>query len=73
MPVYEFYCNKCNNVFEYLVIGKEDKPACHKCGNKNVNKQFSVFGFSSGSKFVTSSSVRPGCTTCSTHNCATCH
>ncbi len=34
MPLYEYYCERCNKVFESLqAISKSDQPvACPKCG-----------------------------------------
>jgi putative FmdB family regulatory protein len=41
MPIYEFVCEKCDEAFETLVRGGQ-QPACPKCGNAKLTKQFSV-------------------------------
>jgi putative FmdB family regulatory protein len=41
MPLYEYECRSCENVFEELVTGNE-KVACPKCGSKKLEKLFSV-------------------------------
>lgn len=44
MPTFEYACGKCSHRFEVLVrAGQRKKPACAKCGSKNVSKKFSVF------------------------------
>lgn len=43
MPLFEFKCNDCDNVFEELILkNQDDNPACPKCGNKNVEKLLSA-------------------------------
>ncbi len=43
MPIYEFFCEKCDHRFEELVLlSDKKKPACPKCGNKKVKKLMSA-------------------------------
>ncbi len=46
MPIYEFKCSNCENVFEELImsVGKESEVACPKCGSKDVAKLISQTG-----------------------------
>ena len=42
MPIYEYKCEKCGNIFEQLVMSssKEDMQ-CPQCGNTRVKKLMS--------------------------------
>ena len=42
MPIYEYRCEPCDHDFEALIRNADDAPACPKCGNRQVAKQFSV-------------------------------
>lgn len=42
MPIYEYRCEKCNEVTEVLVIGKEEVPACKGCGSEDMVKLMSA-------------------------------
>ena len=44
MPIYEYECQDCGKVFEYLVLGDPD-PACEACQSKRVCRLMSVCGF----------------------------
>lgn len=44
MPIFEYKCTQCGFVNEALVKSASAKgPACPKCGEKKVEKQFSSF------------------------------
>ncbi len=45
MPIYEFRCEVCGEVFESLQKFGEDFPPCPKCGSTQVIKLPSIFGF----------------------------
>ena len=49
MPIYEFKCNKCGNIFEQLVFSsdKEEELTCPSCGERDTCRLMSLF--SSGS------------------------
>ncbi len=45
MPIYEFYCQDCNTIFNFLSsrVNTEKKPDCPRCGKKELTKQLSTF------------------------------
>jgi len=48
MPIYEYHCEKCDNQFEKLVFaGDEERVACPKCGDTQVEKMISFTSFMS--------------------------
>ncbi|MBN1613723.1 MAG: zinc ribbon domain-containing protein [Deltaproteobacteria bacterium] len=68
MPIYEFECSKCKNVFEALFTSRDDKVkvACPVCNSKRTKKLMSTFG----GKFGNASSGG-GCNTCAATSCGT--
>lgn len=65
MPIYEYRCEKCGEVTELLVLGKEPKPACKECGSEDVMKLMSAHNT------TTSSSSFPSpadCSCCGSQN-----
>ncbi len=72
MPIYEYNCSACDDVFETLVIGKEE-VVCPKCGGQ-VSRLMSACRFKSGAgDFKTSGTGSSSCSSCSATSCATCH
>lgn len=51
MPLYEFRCNKCGNVFEQLIFSsdEEEKLACPLCGERDTCRLMSLFSSGSSS------------------------
>ncbi|MGM0426162.1 MAG: FmdB family zinc ribbon protein [Thermodesulfobacteriota bacterium] len=45
MPIYEFRCKKCNNVFESLCFRSDgsDRGVCPQCGEEDSEKLMSTF------------------------------
>ena len=45
MPVYEFYCQQCNMIFNFLStrVNTTTRPDCPKCGAKELERQVSKF------------------------------
>jgi putative FmdB family regulatory protein len=45
MPIYEFYCDSCNVIFNFFSskIDTITSPDCPKCGKKKINRQISKF------------------------------
>lgn len=55
MPIYEYRCEQCGRISEFLEgIGKRDneKRICKNCGSKNLHKIFSTSYVNSGNSFV---------------------
>ncbi|MEW6034329.1 MAG: zinc ribbon domain-containing protein [Chloroflexota bacterium] len=44
MPIYEFKCQRCGNVSEFLLSGPSDgkKLACPDCGSQNLERLISA-------------------------------
>ena len=45
MPIYEFYCDHCNVLFNFLSsrIDTSTRPDCPRCGEKEIRRQISTF------------------------------
>ncbi|OAQ20785.1 FmdB family zinc ribbon protein [Thermosulfurimonas dismutans] len=73
MPIYEFECEACGEVFEELVFGgKIEGIKCKKCQSEKVKKLMSACGFKSEGKFVSTASGG-ACSGCAGGSCSTCH
>jgi len=51
MPIYEFKCLKCNDIFELLLINKSQslEPRCPKCHSEDIERVLSTIGYAIGS------------------------
>jgi putative FmdB family regulatory protein len=47
MPIYTYKCKDCGEIFDFLIIGKNEKPKCIKCKSEKLEKQVVAFGISS--------------------------
>ncbi len=47
MPIYEFYCDRCNTIFNFFArtINTTKKPKCPQCKTKTLSRQMSAFAF----------------------------
>ncbi|MFH2066073.1 MAG: zinc ribbon domain-containing protein [Pseudomonadota bacterium] len=45
MPIYEFFCDDCNTIFNFFSrsVNTNKKPICPKCKKKKLKRQMSVF------------------------------
>ena len=45
MPIYEYYCDQCNVIFNFYSsrVNTTKIPDCPKCGKKEISKQISTF------------------------------
>lgn len=45
MPIYEFFCEDCNTIFNFFsrTISPDKHPACPKCGRAELPKMMSTF------------------------------
>ena len=52
MPIYEFYCHKCNTVYSFFsrTVNTEKIPNCPKCKRVKLKRQMSIFARVSGGK-----------------------
>ncbi len=52
MPIYEFYCHKCNTVYNFFskTVNTEKTPNCPKCKKVRLKRQMSVFAKISGGR-----------------------
>lgn len=52
MPIYEFYCYKCNTVYNFFskTINTEKIPFCPKCKKVKLKRQMSIFARISGKR-----------------------
>jgi putative FmdB family regulatory protein len=48
MPIYEYRCQKCGEVSEVLLLGREDTPVCTSCGSSELTKLMSAPNISMG-------------------------
>jgi putative FmdB family regulatory protein len=51
MPIYEFYCEKCNTIYNFFSksVNTDKIPTCPKCKNVALVRQMSVFAAITGS------------------------
>ena len=73
MPIYEYMCSKCNNEFEYLMLGGDSAVSCPDCDGKNVERLMSACSFTSSGGDFSPSTSSSSCSGCTSTNCSTCH
>jgi len=60
MPIYEYRCESCGAVSEYLVgLGEDEKIRCRACGSDGINRILSASSYT-----LHSSARMPGRTCC---------
>ena len=52
MPIYEFYCEDCNTIFNFFskTVNTSKRPNCPKCKKKKLSRQMSAFSFTGKAK-----------------------
>jgi putative FmdB family regulatory protein len=47
MPIYEFYCQNCNTIYNFFskTVNTRKKPKCPACKTKTLSRQMSAFAF----------------------------
>jgi putative FmdB family regulatory protein len=52
MPIYEFYCEDCNTLFNFFSssVNTTKRPLCPKCKQKKLKRQMSTFARLTGAK-----------------------
>lgn len=77
MPIFEYECTQCLVKFEELIRNQseEETLSCPQCKSAKVEKQMSMFGFSShsGNGSESRGSSSSSCSSCASKNCASCH
>jgi len=77
MPIYEYKCDECDQVFEEIVFGDKSVP-CPKCGSGKTEKLISRTqrhrsgGDYQGQAESAPASPRGGCAGCAGGSCSTC-
>jgi len=52
MPIYEYECKSCGNVFERIMKTGEGEPACPACGRQEMKKLVASFRTNTWSTFL---------------------
>jgi putative FmdB family regulatory protein len=73
MPVYEFRCLKCDEVFEILVIKNQDEVEmkCPHCGSGELERVLSTTSYSVGPGKGASTSPTVESRQCASGSCST--
>ncbi len=73
MPIYEYRCARCAEVYEMLVRSAADEKAlrCPKCSCVKAERVFSVFA-AQGTRSKASSAAGSGCASCHSGTCSSC-
>jgi putative FmdB family regulatory protein len=52
MPIYEFYCHRCNTIYNFFSksVNTEKIPNCPKCGDVPLKRKVSLFAAITGRK-----------------------
>ena len=52
MPIYEFYCEDCNTIFNFFSksVNTTKMPKCPNCKTKSLSRQMSAFAFTGKAK-----------------------
>ncbi|MCD6138546.1 MAG: zinc ribbon domain-containing protein [Deltaproteobacteria bacterium] len=52
MPIYEFYCEECNTIFNFFSrsVNTSKRPLCPKCKRKKLKRQMSTFARITGAR-----------------------
>lgn len=52
MPIYEFYCRKCNTIYNFFSksVNTEKVPKCPKCRNVSLKRKVSLFSAITGQR-----------------------
>ncbi len=75
MPIYEFRCTKCEELFELLILGRDEntETACPKCQSEEFERVMSTTNYAmhGGTPGGSSSGVQSQSRTCSGGSCTT--
>ncbi|MBF0226802.1 MAG: zinc ribbon domain-containing protein [Desulfobacterales bacterium] len=73
MPIFEFKCNKCEDIFELLLMNSDDELElkCPKCNSQEFERVLSSSNYSvgtSGNKKVATQTRKCSGGSCTTYN-----
>jgi putative FmdB family regulatory protein len=73
MPLYEFRCLKCNEVFELLIMGEDEQMEmkCPKCGAEDFERVMSTTTYAMGPGKGASSGPSVQSRQCGSGSCST--
>ncbi|MFN3476398.1 MAG: FmdB family zinc ribbon protein, partial [Candidatus Methylomirabilales bacterium] len=63
VPIYEYLCLSCGQVFEKLIFNRAAQVECPRCPGAPVERMLSIFSFKAEGRFVGS---QGGCSACRT-------
>jgi putative FmdB family regulatory protein len=74
MPVYEYKCGRCGEVFEKLIRNPSQikNVTCSRCGSREINKLVSSFACSGTDRGESGDLSASSCSSCSLPSCSTC-
>ncbi len=78
MAYFDYFCDKCKKTFEIQASINDDRSwvKCTECGSGKVRRVFDTIVVpkksSGGGKRSPAASSGSSCSTCHSHNCATC-
>ena len=74
MPLYEYYCRRCEARFELLrSMSRSEEPATCPSGHEGAERTLSVFAsFSKGADGLSSPVGGSPCSSCASGTCSTC-
>ena len=61
MPIYEYHCETCGQVNEFLVLRKDEQHRCKQCGGRELTKLLSAHNTTSSSTGKSSELGHGGC------------
>ncbi len=61
MPIFEYRCEDCGEVSEFIIMGKNEPLACKKCGSGKLAKMLSAHNVASSSTDKVSPPPAAGC------------
>ncbi|MDT7942964.1 MAG: zinc ribbon domain-containing protein [Dehalococcoidia bacterium] len=74
MPIYEYYCHRCQTRFELLrPMSRRDEAATCPQGHEGAERLLSIFAAFRGGEGSTSALGGSGCAGCAGGHCASCH
>ncbi len=61
MPIYEYRCEKCGEISEFIILGKQEQLQCKQCGSQELVKVLSAHNTVASTVDAFSASSSGGC------------